>query len=115
MKRLLALAACLALSACSATDVGPEEPGAHKVTYTVTGNDGAFVAYNDGADGIEKATARKLPWKRTVDSPGNVVEAYAVSASNISTEPVRLKCTLEYDGKVVSTDTGSTVACRYTP
>lgn len=85
----------------------------HSVAYKVTGTGKADITYSswDAGSNTDKTinvSGAKLPWSRTVEVKGSLSVVTLTATPSDITKQTRVNCSLSVDGKVVSTDTGTT-------
>jgi hypothetical protein len=80
----------------------------HVVVYKVSGTSkAALITYSaDGKGTIKQEPSAALPWSLTYDVKG-VIPLYQLSAQNAIGQSGSVTCTIEYDGKVVQTESAS--------
>ena len=103
---VLLLGGCIAIVGSASKTVTDLNNAKHTVVYTVTGDGTANITYasftNNSNVGSSQDSSATLPWTKTITASG-IFSSYDVSAMvNTGTT---VTCTLEVDGKVVSTNT----------
>jgi hypothetical protein len=110
----------VALVVGAGTAIDKQSNTVHTVVYKVAGTSkAASLTYTtDGATTTEEVNAAKLPWTKTLQIKG-FISVYQVMAQNEIGQTGTVTCSIEVDGKVVKTATGtgegSIASCDHTP
>lgn len=110
-----------ALPSASSLESAPATAAGGSVVYKVTGSGTAttitYLSADSGGAGQEQVTDEDLPWSKTVGIPADSgFSAYSLVAQNAGSG--RITCSIEVNGKVLSTKTSkgkySVVSCSAT-
>lgn len=116
----LGIGGCVAIVASVGNEVDKQANTEHAVVYKVTGSSkAASLTYTtDGSTTTEQINSAKLPWTKSLKIKG-LIPVYQVMAQNGIGQTGTVTCTIEVDGKVVKTATGTGEAaiasCDHTP
>ncbi|HEY9354205.1 MAG TPA: MmpS family transport accessory protein [Nocardioides sp.] len=117
---VLGIGGCVALVAGVGNEIDKQSNEVHTVVYKVTGTaKAASLTYTtDGSTTTEQINSAPLPWSKSLQIKGGIIPVYQVMAQNMSGSGTVI-CSIEVDGTVVKTATGSGEAsiasCDYTP
>lgn len=106
---ILIVGGCVAFAGKAVNEIDKQSKQEHTVVYKVTGTSKAgSLTYNtDGSTTLQQETSAKLPWSKTLTVKGSLFQIYQLSVQNGLGQKGTVTCTIEVDGKVVKTATGT--------
>lgn len=118
---VLGMGGCVAIVGGIGNEIDKQSNEVHTVVYKVGGTSkAASLTYTtDGSTTTEQIASAKLPWTKSLQIKGGIIPVYQVMAQNGIGQTGTVTCSIEVDGKVVKTATGTGEAaiasCDHTP
>jgi hypothetical protein len=105
---VLGVGGCVAFAGSAINEVSKDAAVEHTIVYKVAGTSKkGSVTYNtDGGTTIEQANETALPWSKTLKVKG-LFSVYTLSVQNGLSQKGNVTCSIEVDGKVVKSATGT--------